>query len=282
MRKGQKLVPIQNLHSGNNQKKIVPQTQSKSRIVIRAQQQKNEKLQKPFSNIKDQKSVQQQQKSQQQPILGQIKQKAQYDQQNNYPIAVLLGTPGVGKTQIMHKLFPNEKQLKEFTLYKLEDLKYNFVDTTGFDFEGEIDWREVQIKNYQNLFLKFSNQISSLFVVVNFERTDLMKKKLLSVYKYFRKFKNLMSIVVTDFHLSESNRDKEHLKKNFQIFQPNDILFVRGDVKSEELKESLKKSKMLNKLIESNQFNLKDTIFELQDMEEYNNIRKDLLKMINK
>ncbi|CAD8198855.1 unnamed protein product [Paramecium pentaurelia] len=280
MKSGRKLVPIQNPHSVNKQKQIEPQTQKKSRIIKRAPEKKNEK--QPFSNIKDQKLVQQQQKSQQQPILKQIKQKAQQDEQNNYPIAVLLGTPGVGKTQIMHKLFPNEKQLKEFTLYKLEDLKYNFVDTSGFDFEGDIDWREVQIKNYQNLFLKFSNQISSLFVVVNFERTDLMKKKLLSVYKYFRKFKNLMSIVVTDFHLSESNRDKEHLKKNFQIFQPNDILFVRGDLKSEELKESLKKSKMLNKLIESNQFNLKDTIFELYDMEEYKNIRQDLLKLINK
>ncbi|CAD8187173.1 unnamed protein product [Paramecium octaurelia] len=204
---------------------------------------------------------------------------------NNYHNAILLGAPGVGKTFIMHKLFPNEKSLKEFTLYKLQELQYNFVDTSGFDFESEIDWREVQIKKFQEFFKQVDNRISSIFIVVNFERTDLMKKKLISVYKYFRKFANLISIVVTDFHLSESKEDEENLIKSLKIFQPVDVLFVRGDVKSEELIIQLKKkqSKMLMKINQYNQLNLKETIFEQDDFEEQKILRTQLLnKIINK
>lgn len=41
-------------------------------------------------------------------------------------------------------------------------------------------------------------------MVVNFERTDLMKKKLTDVFKYIRRFADHnISIIITDWHLSE-------------------------------------------------------------------------------
>jgi hypothetical protein len=50
--------------------------------------------------------------------------------------------------------------------------------------------------------------------VVNFERTDLMKKKISDVYKYLHKFKEMIAIIIVDWQLSDDqDRDKEHLEK---------------------------------------------------------------------
>lgn len=43
------------------------------------------------------------------------------------------------------------------------------------------------------------NHIIHFFLLVNFERTDLMKKKILNVLKYFKKFKEKFTVIVTDF-----------------------------------------------------------------------------------
>ncbi|CAD8127692.1 unnamed protein product [Paramecium sonneborni] len=116
--------------------------------------------------------------------------------QQKYPIALFLGSAGVGKTSIIKTIFSGYIiNLKEFQLYpaRIDDsLIYNFVDTKAFDFESNIDEREQQIKLYQSIFYKYPNKVGSLFVVVNFERTDLMKKKLLSIYKFFRKFSSII------------------------------------------------------------------------------------------
>lgn len=44
-----------------------------------------------------------------------------------------------------------------------------------------------------------NNHVIYFFLLVNFERTDLMKKKILGVLKYFKKFKEKITIIVTDF-----------------------------------------------------------------------------------
>ena len=44
-----------------------------------------------------------------------------------------------------------------------------------------------------------NNNIQHFFLVVNFERTDLMKKKILEVLKYFKKFKDNITVVVSNF-----------------------------------------------------------------------------------
>ncbi|CAK62884.1 unnamed protein product (macronuclear) [Paramecium tetraurelia] len=291
-----KLIQIQN---SNKKEKVNLCKKDTSRIgsVINKTHNKNQQLPvaKPITQIQPKlpliinyenssKPKNTNKQMQQKPITDLQKQNDKVEN-NNYPNAILLGAPGVGKTFIMHKLFPKEKNIKEFMLYKLSLLEYNFVDTVGFDFERDIQMREAQIKMFKEFFIQVNNRISSIFIVVNFERTDLMKKKLISVYKYFRKFTNLISIVVTDFHLSESNEDEENLIKSLKIFQPNDVLFVRGDVKPEELTNQLKKkqSKIIKKINQFNQLNLKDTIFEQDDLEEQNILRTQLLKkMINK
>lgn len=46
-------------------------------------------------------------------------------------------------------------------------------------------------------------------ILVNFERTDLMKRKVMSIFKFINKFKEIITIVVTDFQLSESKANDE-------------------------------------------------------------------------
>ncbi|CAK84211.1 unnamed protein product (macronuclear) [Paramecium tetraurelia] len=187
------------------------------------------------------------------------------------PIALFLGSPGVGKTFLMKKLFNQSGTINEFELNNLQiddRLSYNFVDTQGFDFESDIDEREAQIKLYQQLFLQYQNLVRSIFLVVNFERTDLMKKKLLSVYKYFRKFQSIISIIVTEFQESEDKDFNEaDLRAKFQHFKPCDLIFVERTISKTELINKLKQ-KSLNQIESGYTFDLSGTIFEQEDEEE--------------
>lgn len=45
--------------------------------------------------------------------------------------------------------------------------------------------------------------MANIFIVVNFERTDMMKNKLTEVNMYFKKFKDKISLIITNFDLSE-------------------------------------------------------------------------------
>ncbi|CAD8127687.1 unnamed protein product [Paramecium sonneborni] len=211
------------------------------------------------------------------PITDQELQK----NQQKYPIALFLGSAGVGKTSIITTIFSGYiSNLKEFQLYpaRIEDsLIYNFVDTKAFDFESNIDEREQQIKLYQSIFYKYPNKVGQLFVVVNFERTDLMKKKLLSIYKFFRKFSSIISIIVTDIQLSDNQEQSEKdLKKNFQYFKAQNIIFVRRDTQGDELLSKLKNS--LNKIQDDYEFDLTDTIFEKEDEEETKRLQDQLMQ----
>ncbi|CAD8145669.1 unnamed protein product [Paramecium pentaurelia] len=191
-------------------------------------------------------------------------------------IAIFLGTPGVGKTFLMQKLF--QTKIIEFQQYELkidDNLSYNFVDTKGFDFENDYDEREIQIKHYQDLFYKYPQKIATLFIVVNFERTDLMKKKLQSIYKYFKKFQSQISIIVTDMHLSDNEYNSQiDLQNNFKVFNPYTILFVRKNIQKEELIEKLQKA--LIQVNFNHFFDLTDTIFEKENEDEIKNLQEQL------
>ncbi|CAD8130981.1 unnamed protein product [Paramecium sonneborni] len=198
-----------------------------------------------------------------------------------YPIALFLGNSGVGKTSLIKIIFKDSiSNLKEFQLYpaKIDDfLIYNFVDTKGFDFESNINEREEQIKLYQSIFYEYPNKVGALFVVVNFERTDLMKKKLLSIYKFFRKFSSIISIIVTEMQLSDNqNKSEAELKKNFAYFKPQNIIFVRRDTRRDELIQKLNE-KSLNKIQANYEFNVTDTIFEKEDEQEMKKIQNQLM-----
>ncbi|CAD8129582.1 unnamed protein product [Paramecium sonneborni] len=198
-----------------------------------------------------------------------------------YPIALFLGNSGVGKTSLIKIIFKDQvSNLKEFKLYPArinDSLIYNFVDTKGFDFESNIDEREEQIKLYKSIFYKYPNKVGSLFLVVNFERTDLMKKKLLSIYKFFRKFSSIISIIITEMQLSDNQKQSEaELKKNFAYFKPQNIIFVRRDIQREELIQKLSE-KSLNKIQADYQFNVADTIFEKEDEEEMKKLQNQLM-----
>ncbi|CAD8113754.1 unnamed protein product [Paramecium primaurelia] len=199
------------------------------------------------------------------------------------PIALLLGTPGVGKTFLMKTIF-NRKIINEYQLYKLQlddTLSYNFVDTQGFNFEEDIDVREAQISKYQKLFNDNKDQVYSIFIVVNFERTDLMKKNILSIYKFFRKFSSLISIIVTEFQLSDDkDQDEADLTAKLKIFKPRDIIFVERGIRKEDLIKKMKE-KSLNQIESDFKFDITDTIFEKADQEEVKQIFDQLKQRLN-
>ncbi|CAD8211823.1 unnamed protein product [Paramecium octaurelia] len=192
------------------------------------------------------------------------------------PLSLIIGQADNGKTYIMRKIFDEETKIELFQPILSKELKYYFVDTQSFDFDSDYDLRDEQINNYKILFNTFPNRVRSILIVVNFERTDLMKKKVLNINKEFQRFKNLYTIIITKFHLSENvEKDKEQLKKSFQFLNPQDIIFVGNDTRKEQLLRDLKQ-KSLPPLEDGYEFNLVDTLFQEDDEDEQNYILNEL------
>ncbi|CAD8204249.1 unnamed protein product [Paramecium pentaurelia] len=197
------------------------------------------------------------------------------------PLSLIIGQAGNGKTQIMRKIFDEDVRIQLFKPILQEQLRYYFVDTSSFDFDSDYDSREEQIENYKNLLREYPNRVRSILIVVNFERTDLMKKKVININKYFSKFKNLFTLVITKFNLSEDiQRDKEQLKQSFKFLQAQNIIFVGDDTKKQKLLKDLR-AKSLPRLEDGYEFNSVDTLFEEEDEEELKKLQNDLLKKFN-
>ncbi|CAK64398.1 unnamed protein product (macronuclear) [Paramecium tetraurelia] len=170
---------------------------------------------------------------------------------------ILVGPPGVGKTKLFKKIvntLKNSNQLEQGIQECLIRKDIDLVYTPALDFEN-IEQREINITIFQQYMQK--NHIAHFFFLVNFERTDLMRKKLLELYKYFKKFKEKITIVITDFQLSDNEeQDKQNLKQAFSIYLNSNksIMFVKNDFDVEEFRNQL--------LAEAQAFSLRDTIFE--------------------
>lgn len=88
----------------------------------------------------------------------------------------IIGPPGSGKTKFYEKLIKNGRS------------DFSFEDINAIDLEESIVTREECIKEFQERYDKITKNnksIISLIVSVKFERTDIMKRNLLSVIKYF-------------------------------------------------------------------------------------------------
>ncbi|CAK61398.1 unnamed protein product (macronuclear) [Paramecium tetraurelia] len=195
---------------------------------------------------------------------------------------VLVGQSGVGKDALIELMTlkgleinisrnskDNEPKIKEGILGE----EYVIVDTPSFQLDDEIDKREAVIKEFQEYF-EVPKQISSIGVVVNFERTDIMKKKVTSVLKYLRKFKNIISIIVVNMELSENEEeDKNHLRNSFKHMECNKIIFINKYMNQEEILEQF----MQITPKEKTKIDFTDTIFEKPNITEEENF----LKMLN-
>ncbi|CAD8119804.1 unnamed protein product [Paramecium sonneborni] len=200
------------------------------------------------------------------------------------PLCLLIGQAGNGKTFLMNKIFNTNQEMKLFEPQILwsKQIKYYFVDTSSFDFDSDYDQREEQIDDYKKLFKRFPNRIRSILVVINFERTDLMKKKALVILKYFNNLKKLISLAITNFHLSQNiESDKKHLKDNFKFLEAKDIIFVGKNTDQKEILKSLKQNS-LQSLERSYIFDLRDSLFEDEDEVEQLQILSELEKRFNK
>ncbi|CAD8109391.1 unnamed protein product [Paramecium sonneborni] len=185
--------------------------------------------------------------------------------QLNKKYLMLLGTAGVGKSRLFKQLGFSDVSNETTNFLVGNQKEYYFIDTPSFQLEDDIDTREKIIKQFQDYFDK-QKQISSFCIVVNFERTDLMKKKVLSVLKYMRKFINIISIIIVNMELSQNQKqDEKHLEDSFKFMNYNKILFIQKDMNSEEIIKQIKDIKF-----QETQIDLTDTIFEKLTQSEEN------------
>ncbi|CAD8209815.1 unnamed protein product [Paramecium octaurelia] len=176
----------------------------------------------------------------------------------NKKYVFIIGTPGSGQSELCKKLQENTNDT-------------SFVAIPEMDLDREIEIREQSILDFQKTYNekhKENNQIISLIVSVKFERTDIMKRNLLSVIKYFRRFIDLIIIIVTYFDQSEYvDEDKENLKKSLKFLLKNDEERIFFSQNSNQIDEKEKLLDVINKVDQNKQqsFTLKDTIFEEVD-----------------
>ncbi|CAD8081323.1 unnamed protein product [Paramecium sonneborni] len=177
---------------------------------------------------------------------------------------LIIGQPGSGKSKLHQKLL------------KMNQNKFCFVDCLAIDLEESIDKREAFINYFQNEYSQITKrkqkQIISLIVTVKFERTDIMKRNLLSVIKYFQLFIDLIIIAVTHFDLSDNQQqDEDHLRNSLKFLLKNDqsrIVFSgNSDIYDNQINQTL--STIIQKIEDGNKnklaFTLQNTIFEKLD-----------------
>ncbi|CAD8198580.1 unnamed protein product [Paramecium pentaurelia] len=221
-------------------------------VIIKGEQEE----QKNTSVVQEKKI--QQGKIEIQPII-------QKDTNQTLPIQekylMLLGTAGVGKSTLFQQLelsdVPNETTSTISNYHEGKLNEYFFIDTPSFQLDDEIETREIFIKEFQEYFDN-RKYISSFGIVVNFERTDLMKKKVLQVLKYLRKFKDIISIIVVNMELSDNvDEDKKHLRDSFKHMGCHRILFISKEMKQKQILEQIQEIQFIKTHID-----LTDTIFE--------------------
>ncbi|CAD8090575.1 unnamed protein product [Paramecium sonneborni] len=172
---------------------------------------------------------------------------------------MLIGLAGVGKTLTYNYLqCKNIGQFETFQIGTSGELC--LVDSPDMDLESKYEKRETRIKQFQQFFNKFKNTINGLIIVVNFERTDLMKQKIIKVLKYLKKFQPDLYLLISNFDLSENqSQDEQQLKEQLKLFKFKKIFFVDKYKDNSDLKQEL-----LQIYIEQPNFriDLQDTIFE--------------------
>ncbi|CAD8157430.1 unnamed protein product [Paramecium octaurelia] len=194
---------------------------------------------------------------------------------------ILIGQPGGGKTILFN--IATEKKIKrqqcksdvdQIYEFPIND-NYDLVDTPSIEFDDSLDKREAIIKQFNKYFKLHSYHIERFYLIVNFERTDIMKSSCLKTYKYFKKFDSIIDIVITNFQLSEDEiADKEHLLQAFYIYTQDKqkIHFVRNDIQSEELKQMFIQS--------ANRVDLQDDYLEMGEEKEIKNSQQKQPKQI--
>ncbi|CAK93564.1 unnamed protein product (macronuclear) [Paramecium tetraurelia] len=145
---------------------------------------------------------------------------------------MLIGMGGVGKTYIYNKLSENndcQQKYNEFTqksVHKNKELQnsnnssFNVIDTPPFELVDEnqmpnsqkIDW-------FGNCFTK--NKVSKIFIVTNYGRIEIMKKKIMDCYKFLKKFQKILIIIIlnlqTEIELKQSSQEMVELEQYFEL-----------------------------------------------------------------
>ncbi|CAD8116509.1 unnamed protein product [Paramecium sonneborni] len=197
---------------------------------------------------------------------------------NDKDYLLLIGPTGVGKSKLFNqmKLEQINSQFRNRSK-SLDDIKnsdinnetkifkegilgnqYIIVDTPSLQLQDDIDTRELIIKHFQD-YISSRKYISSLAIVLNFERTDLMKNKALQVVKYLRKFIKIISIIIVNMELSENEEeDQQHLINSFKFIQYNQIIFIKKQMNQQQILEQIKKINFIKTKID-----FEDTLFEM-------------------
>ncbi|CAK89053.1 unnamed protein product (macronuclear) [Paramecium tetraurelia] len=174
-----------------------------------------------------------------------------------------------------HKLW-NSKQNKNFYVVSCPFL--TLTDT--------IDEREKCIEEYQKFFRRealLKSQIKCLYIVTEYDRTDIIKANLLSCIKWFHQYRDLIIIVITSFEKADDQKNSsDELYNALQIFVQADkrIILVNKNTDSDLLNEQFLNA--AQQVSMKGEFHPRNTIFEGYDQQEGNRIMQQLHLSIKK
>ncbi|CAD8181839.1 unnamed protein product [Paramecium octaurelia] len=175
-----------------------------------------------------------------------------------------------------HKLWSQQKEKNQFYVVSCPFL--TLTDT--------IDEREKCIREYQKFFKRealLKSQIKCLYIVTEYERTDIIKANLLSCIKWFHQYKDLITIVITSFEKADDqSKSSSELYSSLSIFAPADkrIILVNNNKDSQHLNQQFLNA--AQEVSKKGEFHPRNTIFEEYDQQEGNRIMQQLQLSIRK
>ncbi|CAD8212208.1 unnamed protein product [Paramecium pentaurelia] len=177
------------------------------------------------------------------------------------PLILILSIEDQEQQFLMKLLFQKiQSQLNYPLQIAHNEVYFNFAFTTQFpDFYDQIE-RDKYITQLQKIFCDFQNQISSILLPINMENINIMSKKLLSMIKWIRKFKEIIILVIIIQGIIDENLIN-NIKQAMVKLQLKDILFLNENSQSNQLFEILTKHSF--HIIENGyKLDFQDTIFQ--------------------
>ncbi|CAD8201329.1 unnamed protein product [Paramecium octaurelia] len=141
------------------------------------------------------------------------------------------------------------------------------INTPQCKMNSEIEQQNEVIIEFQQIFKRYQSQISFLFIIIDQERNDRVKKNFMDIYSQFKKLKKQIIVLLY-------NRMNEEFEENLALdnFFMN-VAKIRKvySLTNDQLQNQQSINQYFNQVLQEHQNNLevgidlKDTIFELRD-----------------
>ncbi|CAD8187290.1 unnamed protein product [Paramecium octaurelia] len=146
---------------------------------------------------------------------------------------MLIGKSGVGKTSISHKL----SQYEDCCQNAIQG-SFIVIDTPPFELVDEQKMANSStIDDFSNIFR--TNKISKIFIVTDFDRIDVMKKKIMECYKFLEKFQKILTIIILNLFTKKELRQPSQEMMELQNYFDLECLFFNITDKVETFREKI-------------------------------------------